>query len=53
MSADELAGLATLTAKVRNRSAELLGLDRGPYEQATETLRFNDEIYQQLAPSVR
>lgn len=53
LSADELAGLAALTAKVRNRSAELLGLDRAPYEQATETLRFDDDIYQRLAPSAR
>lgn len=51
LDANELAQLAALTAKVRNRSAELLGLDRTPYEQATETLRFSDEVFQQVLPS--
>ncbi len=51
LNEQDLTQLAALTAKVRNRSAELLGLDRTPYEQATQTLRFSDEVFQQVLPS--
>jgi DNA-binding MarR family transcriptional regulator len=51
LSAEELEQLAALTATVRNRSAELLGLDRTPYEQATQTLRFSQDVFQQVLPT--
>jgi DNA-binding MarR family transcriptional regulator len=41
----ELEELATLSGRVRDRSAELLGLDRSPYEVASKTLRFTPEIF--------
>ncbi len=42
----ELEQLASLSARVRDRSAGLLGLDRGPYETASQTLRFTPEIFE-------
>lgn len=49
LSDTELNQLSDLTAKVRDRSAQLLGLDRTPYEKASETLRFSPEIFEQAA----
>lgn len=50
----ELNELARLTGKVRDKSAQLLGLDRAPYDKASETLRFTPEIFDRAAvPSGR
>jgi len=53
IDAEEMDQLAGLVAKVRDRSAQLLGLDRTPFEQASETLRFTPELFDQakLAPA--
>jgi len=45
LDAKELRDLGKLSAKVRNRSAELLGLDRAPFEKAAETLRFTPQTF--------
>ena len=49
----ELSQLVDLTAKVRDRSAQLLSLDRAPYEQASETLRFTPEIFERAVVASR
>jgi MarR family transcriptional regulator, 2-MHQ and catechol-resistance regulon repressor len=49
LDSKELDELAQLTAKVRDRSAQLLGLDRAPYEKASETLRFSPEVFSRAA----
>jgi DNA-binding MarR family transcriptional regulator len=49
LTGKELKELAQLAGKVRNRSAELLGLDRAPFEKATETLRFSQDIIERAA----
>jgi len=51
LSGRELHELSQLSAKVRNRSAELLGLDRTPFEKAAETLRFTPEAFAEAAVS--
>ncbi len=49
----ELEQLASLSARVRDRSAGLLGLDRSPYEIASQTLRFTPEIFESAAVPAR
>ncbi|MHB8577948.1 MAG: MarR family winged helix-turn-helix transcriptional regulator, partial [Dehalococcoidia bacterium] len=45
LSKKELTELGQLATKVRDRSADLLGLDRAPYERARETLQFTPDLF--------
>jgi MarR family 2-MHQ and catechol resistance regulon transcriptional repressor len=45
LSGAELKELARLSGKVRDRSAQLLGLDRGPFQKASETLSFSPDAF--------
>ncbi|HEY7295530.1 MAG TPA: MarR family transcriptional regulator, partial [Dehalococcoidia bacterium] len=49
LSARELKEFGQLCTKVRNRSADLLGMDRAAFEKATDTLRCAAAAHQQTA----
>ncbi|MHB8575979.1 MAG: hypothetical protein ACYDCQ_11685, partial [Dehalococcoidia bacterium] len=49
LSKKELTELGQLATKVRDRSADLLGLDRAPYERARETLQCTPDLFEQEA----
>ncbi|HLZ72548.1 MAG TPA: MarR family transcriptional regulator [Dehalococcoidia bacterium] len=50
LSARELKEFGQLCGKVRSRSADLMGMDRAPFEKATETLRCAAKTYEEHAP---